>query len=334
MIQPKTAKEFMVTKLITLTPDKHVCDGVARLLKHKITGAPVVDRDHNFLGVFSEKCCMRVLGVMSQSASEDGRASADTVQAKDFMTTKLITLSPETDVFDAINQLLANRISGAPVLDSDGNFLGVFSEKNSMQVLMSAAYDQLPTTRVDALMNRDQGRVISPETGLFEVAQIFAETPLRRLEVVENGKLLGQISRRDVLRMQQQFSENVRHRIKVLADQIATPQEGSESDNGSESDAPVRSDANGKNQTHEVGYFMDSQARTIGEDARFLEVARVFLDTPYRRLPVVTDGKLVGQISRRDVLHAANELTTVPATREKSILYLSSLVDRQDSPFS
>ena len=313
----------MVTKLVTLTPDKHVYDGISRLLKHKITGAPVVDRDQNYHGVFSEKCCMKVLGVTARSASEDGRAAGHSVKARDFMATRLVTLSPEADVFDAINQLLASRISGAPVLDKDGNFLGVFSEKNSMKVLLSAAYDQLPTTRVEALMNCDPDRVIGGDTGLFEIAQKFAETPLRRLAVVENGKLLGQISRRDVLNAEHPFAAKVRHRIKVLADEIT------ESENSS---GPSDNEQEASQET--VSYFMDRNAKTIGEDAGFMEVARIFLDTPYRRLPVVSDGKLVGQISRRDVLHAANELTSVPATREKSILYLSSLVDRQDSPFS
>lgn len=322
MLQPKTAKEFMVTKLVTLTPEKHVYDGIARLLKHNITGAPVVDRDRNYVGVFSEKCCMKVLGVTAKSASEDGRASGNSIQAKNFMATKLITLAPESDVFDAINQLLSHRISGAPVLDKNRNFLGVFSEKNSMQVLLSAAYDQLPTTRVEAMMNRDQARVISPTTGLFEIAQTFAETPYRRLVVVEGNKLLGQISRRDVLRAEHQFAAQVRHRIKVLANQINEPAD--DSHDGQDPGEP----------SSEISYFMDRKAKTIHPDAGFLEVARVFLDTPYRRLPVVENGKLVGQISRRDVLHAANELTSVPAKREKSILYLSSLVDRQDSPFS
>lgn len=310
----------MVTKLVTLSPEKHVYDGIAKLLKHNITGAPVVDRDQNYLGVFSEKCCMRVLGVTAKSASEDGRAAGNSVKARDFMTTKLVTLSPETDVFEAIGKLLSHRISGAPVLDDEGNFLGVFSEKNSMQVLMSAAYDQLPTTHVGALMNRDQERVVSADAGLFNIAQKFAETPLRRLAVVENGKLVGQISRRDVLRAEQQFSEKVRHRIKVLAEEI---------NQGTDSETELGE----QNPSHEISYFMDRNARTIGEDAGFLEVTSVFLETPYRRLPVVADGKLVGQISRRDVLHAADELTAVQASRDKSILYLSSLVDRQDAPF-
>ena len=79
---------------------------------------------------------------------------------------------------------------------------------------------------------------------------------------------------------------------------------------------------------------MDRVAKTITEDIDFLKIARIFLDTPYRRLPVVNDGKLVGQISRRDVLQVANELIGIdPPPRKKTLLYLSSLVSREDAPF-
>ena len=322
--QPTNAQQVMVTKLVTLTPEMHVADGIARLLKFNITGAPVVDDDRNFLGVFSEKCCMKVLGVMARTAQEDGNDSGALITAKDFMVSKLISLSPDTDVMEAIGLLLKNRISGAPVLDSDGKFIGSFSEKNSMDVLIASAYEQFPTTQVGKFMNPDLARIISADADLFEIAQKFVDTPLRRFEVVDekSGKLMGQISRRDVLRAEQRMSKSVRHRVKAMTNLISD-----ESDDANNESSDVAASPS-------VAYFMDRNAKTITEELDFLGVARIFLDTPYRRLPVLTDGKVVGQISRRDVLQAVNELISIdPPPREKTILYLSSLVDRQDAPF-
>ena len=56
MDKPILAKDIMITKLITLTPDMDVLEAIGMLLKHRISGAPVLDADHRILGVFSEKC--------------------------------------------------------------------------------------------------------------------------------------------------------------------------------------------------------------------------------------------------------------------------------------
>jgi CBS domain-containing protein len=122
-----------------------------------------------------------------------------TTVAQDFMVSRLFTLSPGMDVFDAVRLLLKHRISGAPVVDAQGQFLGVFSERCSLHVLLDAAYDSLPTTQVGAFMDTD-ARTIRPETDLLSIAQVFLLTSARRLPVVdEQGMLLGQVSRRDVL---------------------------------------------------------------------------------------------------------------------------------------
>ena len=55
-------------------------------------------------------------------------------------------------------------------------------------------------------------------------------------------------------------------------------------------------------ETEEVSAFMDRSAKTINEEVDLLGIAQIFQQTPYRRLPVLTDRKLVGQISRRDLL--------------------------------
>jgi len=119
--------------------------------------------------------------------------------AGDIMVTKLVTLSPQMDAFQAIQLLLQYKISGAPVVDTDRTLLGVFSERCSMSVLLEAAYNQMPTTEVYAFMDTDV-RTISEETDLLLIAQIFRNTHCRRLPVLRDGKLVGQISRRDVLR--------------------------------------------------------------------------------------------------------------------------------------
>ncbi|MGV3484052.1 MAG: CBS domain-containing protein, partial [Planctomycetaceae bacterium] len=214
--------------------------------------------------------------------------------------------SPDLDVFDAIDQILARHISGAPVLDRDGRYLGIFSEKTAMQVLISAAYDQLPGTRLDAYMNTDPRRVIEDQATLIDIAQKFQQTHYRRLPVVIDGKLIGQVSRRDVIRSQHAVVQ------QVSMDPARAKSGRLGFTNGS---APVER-------------FMDREARTIAADEDLLNIAQIFLTTPYRRLPVVSGEKLLGQVSRRDLLTAAASLLwSKPECHKPELLYLSPLAD-------
>lgn len=122
------------------------------------------------------------------------------IAAKEIMVTRLITLRPEMDVHDAIHLLLKNRISGAPVVDERGNYLGVFSERCCLGVILDSAYEQLPTHDVGSFMD-SEAQTISPDTQLLSIAQLFLLSHCRRLPVIDDDRrLLGQISRRDVIR--------------------------------------------------------------------------------------------------------------------------------------
>ncbi len=119
--------------------------------------------------------------------------------ARDVMKTKLITLRPDMDVFDGVEVLVKNRVSGAPVVDDENRLLGVFSEKSVMKVIVGATYEQLPSNRIDAFMNREP-RTIDENMALVSMAQIFLTTPFRRLPVLDSdGTVVGQVSRRDVV---------------------------------------------------------------------------------------------------------------------------------------
>ncbi len=127
-------------------------------------------------------------------------AVAKSPVARDLMVRRLITLRSDIDVFDAIDILLRNSISGAPVLDGQGNYLGVFTERSTLSLLMSAAYDSSPTTQIRAFVDTE-APTIHPEIDLLSIMQIFLEGHVRRLPVLDaQGNLIGQVSRRDVLK--------------------------------------------------------------------------------------------------------------------------------------
>ncbi len=137
------------------------------------------------------------------------------LRARDVMVTELVVLSPQMDVFEAIGLLLKHRISGAPVVDEDGTYLGVFSEKCSMSALVESAYEQLPTTELFAYMDVE-AMTVDEETELLRIMEIFETTRYRRLPVINDGKLLGQISRRDVLHAVHGLSGSVPNRDELL----------------------------------------------------------------------------------------------------------------------
>ena len=121
------------------------------------------------------------------------------ILARDMMTSNLVTLSPQLEVFQAIDVLLKKRISGAPVVDFDGTFLGIFSESSCMRVIINAAYENLPDAGLMPFVDRDPP-TISADTELLTICQTFLDQATRRLPVLESGRLIGQISRRDVMK--------------------------------------------------------------------------------------------------------------------------------------
>jgi CBS domain-containing protein len=324
MDRPRIASEIMVTKLVTIAPETNVSQGISHLLRHNISGAPVVDSQNNYQGVFSEKCCLNVLSVTAQLVKSQEVTKAQSQHVNDFMATRLITLTPEMDVFDCIGFLLKHHISGASVVGPDREFLGVFSEKTSMKVLVDSAYDQLPTNKISAFMNTETKRIIAADLDLMAVIQIFLDTPYRRLPVLDEGKLVGQVSRRDALRAQ----NNVAQYLDPLEKNHAILELTTAANQEVDDESPP-----GQVLSLEVESFMDRKARTITPEMDLFSIAYIFLSTPYRRLPVLEEGKLVGQVSRRDVLQATHDSMAVTSQPKKDFLYLSSLVERSEVPF-
>ena len=118
---------------------------------------------------------------------------------KNYMTTDLITLKDEMDVYFAIGLLLKNNISGAPVIDKNNNLSGILSEKDCLRVFANGSFHNMPGGEVSRFMTKVVATV-EPNTDLFSVADIFLKHNYRRMPVVEGKKIVGEISRRDVLR--------------------------------------------------------------------------------------------------------------------------------------
>lgn len=125
----------------------------------------------------------------------------DSVSVRDYMTPvdKLVKLAPTTEVMNAINQLVKHHISGAPVVDGDGHLVGMLSEMDCMQVGLIAAEDTCVAGPVSQFMKSSVVSV-SPDDSLTQLAQLFLSNRYRRYPVIEDGRLVGQISRSDVLK--------------------------------------------------------------------------------------------------------------------------------------
>jgi len=102
-------------------------------------------------------------------------------------------------VLSAIHQIVKHRISGAPVVDRDGKLVGMLSEKDCLKVAVVAGAEGVPAGVVEDFMSRDPATV-DADDGLLDIASRFVDAPFKRFPVMENGKLVGQISRSDILR--------------------------------------------------------------------------------------------------------------------------------------
>ena len=118
---------------------------------------------------------------------------------KDYMTKTLVTFTPETSVLDAIHSLVKHRIAGAPVVDDSGNLIGMLSEFDCLKVALQAGYHEMFGGPVSEYMTTDV-TTVNAQKSIIDLAQLFAEKGYRRFPVTDKNRLVGQVSRRDVLR--------------------------------------------------------------------------------------------------------------------------------------
>jgi predicted transcriptional regulator len=116
----------------------------------------------------------------------------------------MITFKQDQSIHEAIATILEKRISGAPVLDENLHLVGNLSEKDCLQIVIDQTNDNidLEGKKVSDYMSTNVSS-ISPSTNVVEAAIEFLSSPIRRFAVVQNGALIGQISRREILRAAQ-----------------------------------------------------------------------------------------------------------------------------------
>ncbi len=117
----------------------------------------------------------------------------------DYMATDLVTLSPDAEINSAMNSLLKHRISGAPVVDDGGTLVGVLTKKDCLRAAIQASYYREWGATVAAHMSKDV-KTIDAGTDVLAAAKAFVDSNYRRFPVMQGGRLVGQISRTDVLR--------------------------------------------------------------------------------------------------------------------------------------
>ncbi|HHZ70488.1 MAG TPA: CBS domain-containing protein [Methylococcaceae bacterium] len=121
------------------------------------------------------------------------------IKVSDYMSTNLVTFTESTNIFEAIKTMVKARITSAPVINEAGQIVGIFSERDCMNIAINATYNQVMGGSVGEYMS-SQVVSIKAESSILEVANRFNSSHIRSFPVYDDDGFVGMISRTDVLR--------------------------------------------------------------------------------------------------------------------------------------
>jgi len=117
---------------------------------------------------------------------------------RDYMSRDVITVDDGMEVLKALMLLAGNDIAGAPVLGDGGEVVGVLTEKDCLKRALAATYHSEYGGLVSEYMS-SPAVTLTPDDGLVQAAEQFVALPFHRFPVIEDGRLVGILSRRDVI---------------------------------------------------------------------------------------------------------------------------------------
>ena len=144
------------------------------------------------------------MGIKSFLASRKNQENANThvpLKVSDYMSRNLITFKADDQIEKVIDSLIKHRISGGPVVNDKFELIGIISEGDCIKQISESRYHNLPmeNNTVEKCMGVNV-ETIDGNMNIFDAGNKFLESKHRRFPIVENGKLVGQISQKDVLK--------------------------------------------------------------------------------------------------------------------------------------
>ena len=143
------------------------------------------------------------MGIKSFQGARKQQQTANNAQLKvrDYMTTNLVTFTPNQSVQEVVEAIIKHKISGGPVVNEKNELVGIISEGDCLKQLSESRYYNMPLEhdKVEKRMAKNV-ETIDGNMDVFDAANKFLSSKRRRFPIVENGKLIGQISQKDILK--------------------------------------------------------------------------------------------------------------------------------------
>lgn len=144
------------------------------------------------------------MGIINFQGKRDKNISkpVEQILVADYMTTKLITFKPQQSIHDVIATLTKYKISGGPVVNEKNELIGIISETDCIKHISESKYYNMPMDRNHTVEKNMVSEVetIDKNMNIFDAANKFISSGRRRFPIVEKGKLIGQISQKDILK--------------------------------------------------------------------------------------------------------------------------------------
>lgn len=150
----------------------------------------------------SEKQKHEIMGIKSfQGARKNQLVDQTSLKVSDYMSKVLITFKTDQSVEEVIESLIKHKISGGPVVNENNELVGIISEGDCLKQISDSRYYNMPMEK-DNVGKRMIKNVetIDGNMNVFDAANKFLSSRRRRFPIVENGKLVGQISQKDILK--------------------------------------------------------------------------------------------------------------------------------------
>ncbi len=301
-------RDVMTAEPKTVSPDTPLNEAAKLLLSSIFTGLPVVNTHKQPIGVLTQGDLIRKGGLPLRLdlLAESGHNRRETLfkqissrRVVEVMSSPVVLIDKDKLLTEAVELMLDKGIKRLPVVDGKGRLTGILSRLDIFRTVMREAPDWNAFTnqkihvgamkRVGDILRRDV-HTVSPETPVREVIRIIDRNDIQRVAVVDaEGKLLGLISDRDVLRSFKPVHKGIWNLLAKVKGVFEEDEEGA--------------DFQQRIGETTVGELMSTSLTTVHDDMLIEEAIGLMLDKGLKRLPVIdAQDRFQGMISRDALL--------------------------------